>query len=301
MGGVNGRTRLGFVALLLFSNGCRCNSVEDKELPAAAPAGTVSTAMTAAPIPTGKLKSEDCGPDISGVELVTQTPVAILGELHGLAAAPAFTADLACRLAFSGAGKTVTLALEIADSEQPRLDAFLASEGRTADRTALLAGAFWAGKDGRASVARVDMLERIRVMKRQGANLRVLAIDPSGGNRDEAMAKRIIAAVQEHRGPVIALVGNLHARTIHGADDKQKWMGEYVREAEPLTLSLDNRYGDGDAWVCTPECGRRKMKAQDPDTDSKWRLELFAGHPDDKGFSGVWRIGPARASDPINP
>lgn len=245
------------------------------------------------------LTSEECGPEIGGVESIASAPAVILGELHGLASAPAFAGDLSCRLAFSNPSQTVTLALEIPGDEQSRLDAFLASEGRSTDRTALTSGAFWKGmRDGRSSIARLEMLERIRQLNHRNANIRVRAIDVSTANRDEGMAKNVLALVAEKRGPVLVLVGNLHARTKPGGD--QKWMGEVIRSALPNAVSLDNRYGTGEAWICTPECGRKPVKALDTETDNKWRIDLKP-EPDDKGYNGVWRIGTARASDPAVP
>jgi hypothetical protein len=267
---------------VISANGCRCNSVEDKELPAPAAASSVA------------FKSDDCGPEIGGLESIAAAPVVILGELHGLTSAPAFTGDLACRLALS---QSVVLALEIPTDEQARLDAFLASEGRTPDRAALTSGPFWTGvRDGRSSQARLDLLETIRQLNRRGAKIRVRAIDVKT-NRDEGMANNVIAAARESKGPVLVLVGNLHARI--APKGEAKWMGEYVRDAVPGVVSLDNRYGDGQAWVCAPECGRRDVKARDGETDNRWRIELAPS--DDKTYSGVWRIGPARPSEPAVP
>lgn len=291
-----------FAAMLLTAGGCRCNSVDDRELPAASASAAVSASApvtVALPANRGPLRAEECGPDIGGIDVIAGAPAVLLGELHGLAAAPAFTVDLACRLAFSSAGQSVLVALEIPEDEQIRLDAFLASEGSAGDRALVLGGSFWTGsRDGRSSGARLEMLERIRQLNRRGANIRVRAIDGAPPNRDEVMAKRVIAAANEKRGPVLVLVGNLHARTQPGGT--QKWMGEYVRAALPNVVALDNRYSDGEAWICSPECGRHKVTALDHETDSRWRIERF-GQPDEKGYAGVWRIGAARASEPAVP
>lgn len=306
MGAVSGRTALlSLLALVSFSarlsllglEGCRCNSVDDHDLPAAPPASAAPPpSAIAAPLSVDPFKPDECGPDIGGIESIASAPAVVLGELHGLAAAPAFTGDLACRLAFSRPGEGLTLALEIPSIEQGRFDVFLASEGRTADRAALTTGGFWTGtRDGRSSMARLDLIERVRQLNRRGANIRLRAID-GGANRDEAMAKRVIAAVNEKRGPVIVLVGNLHAQATPNGN--QKWMGEFVREAVPGVVTLDNRYADGEAWTCSPECGRHPVKARDAETDARWRIEL---KPELGAYSGVWRIGVARASEPAVP
>lgn len=301
--------RAAALLLVLGAGGCRCDAVDEKELPSAAPSTAVASspapsrppAPVPAPVPAGSAiaDSQECGPDIGGLEAIASAPAVLLGEMHGLASAPAFTVDLACRLAFSSRSQRVLVAVEIPDTEQPRIDAFLASEGRGADRAAVTAGAFWTGtRDGRSSIARLDMLERIRVLRRRGASIRVRAIDGATANRDEAMAKNVVAAANERVGPVLVLVGNLHARTRPGGNPK--WMGEIVRAGLPGVVSLDNRYGAGEGWFCAPDCGRHKLSAQDGETDGRWRVELFPA-PDEKGFSGVWRIGPARASEPAVP
>jgi hypothetical protein len=77
-----------------------------------------------------------CGPEIRGIDAVRDSPVVLLGEMHGLAAPPAFAADLACRLA--AGGESVLLAVEIPNQEQPRIDVFLASAGAESDKVRLL-------------------------------------------------------------------------------------------------------------------------------------------------------------------
>ena len=78
--------RAAFFALVVSTNGCRCNSVEDKELP---PTPTAASSVA--------FKSDDCGPEIGGLESIASAPVVILGELHGLTSAPAFTYSGSCQ------------------------------------------------------------------------------------------------------------------------------------------------------------------------------------------------------------
>jgi len=282
-------------AFVVMGHGCRCNTVTDKDLPVAAPA----TAPAPAPVASAGPATIDCGPDIAGTDDLANASAILLGELHGLRATPIFAVDLACRLARQLTDKTVTLALELPGDEQARIDAFMASPGKTADRAALLGGGFWTGShDGRSSEARVEMIDQARRLSQGGVKIRILTIDGPASVRDEAMAKNVIAAVEQKRGPVLVLVGNLHAGTQPSGN--QRWMGEYIREKIPNVIALDNRYGPGEAWICTGTCGVQKVTGQDPEGDSKWRIEKLPAR-DAKGFSGVWHIGPARPSLPAVP
>lgn len=281
---------------VLGASGCRCNSVDDHELspaPSAAPAPLHSSSRP------GTFTSEECGPDIGGVDAIANAPAILLGELHGLASAPAFTSDLACRLSLAHPKETVTLALELLENEQPRFDIYLTSDGK--DRTIITNGASWNGvQDGRSSQARLEMIESIRLLDERGTKIRLVAIDNGKDDRDAVMANHIIEEVNAKRGPVIALIGNMHARTVSGSvkpTQGEKWAGEVVRAAIPNVVALDNRYSDGDAWICSPDCGRMKVLATDPSADAKWRIVLLP-KPDEKGFAGLWHIGPARASEP---
>ncbi|MBX3233900.1 MAG: hypothetical protein KIT84_31620 [Labilithrix sp.] len=298
--------RSSFVLCLALFAGCRCNAPDEKELPSApASATTAATSVAAVPRPTPSADPTapvECGPDIGELDVLGSAPVVILGELHGLRAAPIFAADLACRLALQDTTKTVTLALELPTDEQPRIDAFMKSNGGYGARHDLLAGPFWTGsQDGRSSVARVDMLELARGYAQRGVPLRVATFDVDGGvpaKRDEEMAKRVVALAEEKKGPVVVLVGNLHARTQPSGN--QKWMGEFIRDKIPNVVSFDNRYGSGTAWVCIPGCGEHPMTGHDDDAATKWHFERFST-VDDKGFAGAWHIGPAKASPPIVP
>ncbi|HTQ81108.1 MAG TPA: hypothetical protein VMM92_14000, partial [Thermoanaerobaculia bacterium] len=89
----------------------------------------------------------------------------LLGEVHGTVESPAFLANAVC-LALQ-AGRSVTVALEIPLQEEARFEAYLGSAGSAADRTALLAGAFWQDpyQDGRRSQAMLALLESLRRLR----------------------------------------------------------------------------------------------------------------------------------------
>ena len=88
--------------------------------------------------------------------------VMLVGELHGTWEVPGIVAGLATNL--SADERPLIVGLEIWRSEQAALDRYLASAGTAEDREALLAGPFWATRDGRSSEAMVDLIERLRVL-----------------------------------------------------------------------------------------------------------------------------------------
>lgn len=242
----------------------------------------------------------DCGPALPGFEQLAHAPLVILGEMHGQAGSPAIAGAIACREA------NATLALEVTTDEQPRIDAFLTSDGGTAAKSALLEGEHWKRpfQDGRSSTAMLALLERARTWIHAGLALRVVAIDHGGSDqsaREKAMAAELVRLVKENRGPVVMLVGNLHARTKPGApwDKTMQFMAGYVLKDVPTLISLDERYTDGDGWVCftndPDDCGRKKMPGKG--AEAPGTITLFSA-PDENGYSGTYSVGPAVAADP---
>jgi len=259
----------------------------------------------ARPTPTthAAVEAPTCGREIANASALDGAPMILLGELHGLEAAPAFAINLACRLASTG--KPVLLALEIPRQEQDRIDAFLASKGGPTNEAALLDGEFWRREfhDGRSSLARLRMLDAARTLRAEGLPLRVVAVDDasiSGPARDEAMASALLSA-RKPGETALVLVGDLHARTKRGApwNPNLVWAGVHLREKEPTLLSLVNRFTGGDAWFCLgnapSDCGIKTVKGRGG--AASFRIERFAA-TDSIGFDGTFDIGPATASLP---
>ncbi len=244
-----------------------------------------------------------CGPEIANLDALAAAPMILLGELHGLEAAPAFAIDLACRLAATG--KPVLLALEIPRQEQARIDAFLGSKGGAPNEAALLDGPFWRRdfQDGRSSRARLALLDAARSLRAKRLPIRVVAVDDAdvpGPVRDSAMASALLAARKPGETAVL-LVGDLHARTKPGAPWNREiiWVGVRLRAREPRLVSLVNRFLGGEAWMCTgnapSDCGVKTVKGHGG--ASGFRIERFAA-TDSLGFDGIFDIGPATASLP---
>src|SRR5262249_15877336 len=104
-----------------------------------------------------------CERSISGLDShLERGAILWFAEMHGTEESPRFVSDVACHASRVG---RVQLGLEIASSEQPRIDRYLRSHGDAADRAALLDGEFWRYHDGRSSLAMVALIERARVVR----------------------------------------------------------------------------------------------------------------------------------------
>jgi hypothetical protein len=83
---------------------------------------------------------------------------------------------LACT--FSQSGAPVAVAIEMSRAEQQALDAYMASDGGEAARSALISRPHWE-TNTLANVAVLAMIERLRNLSRSGAEVSVMAIDAS--------------------------------------------------------------------------------------------------------------------------
>src|SRR5437773_9659839 len=156
---------------------------------------------------------------VQGLEpLLEPGSVLLLGEIHGTVESPAF-ASLAVRAALD-TSHPVTVALEIPREETVRIAAYLQSEGKSNDRTALLAGAFWIDpfQDGRRSKAMLALIEDLRVLIKRGKRVHVTLLDDPGAisanrDRDVIMADNLQTAFELSPTDVfIVLTGNAHSR-----------------------------------------------------------------------------------------
>jgi erythromycin esterase-like protein len=190
--------------------------------------------------------------------------VLVLGELHGTNEAPALAAAVVRQRL--DAGLPVTLALEVHAAEQPRLDAFLASNGDDAARTALLRGDFWQvpaeRSDGRRSVAMLALLESMQRFRAAGHDVRVLAFDAgnAGGGaprRNQRMAAVLREAIaRDPQRAFVVLAGNYHLRRV----TPDRMGGLLSGESPPVptmahladlpVFRVNVTARDGEFWAC---------------------------------------------------
>lgn len=231
--------------------------------------------------------------------LATHSPV-VLGEIHGTVEVPALVgAVLALRVA---AGQATTLALEIPDSHQADLDAWLAGDGDATSSRALSRHRFWSFRDGRSSQAMLALLERVREWRRDGARIAVLAFDvpdpaTPGPARERHLARRIAEALDRpDAAPMLVLTGNLHARRAVGNpfDPTIELMAWHLRARSMLTFNV--RALGGSAWVCAPDCGALAL-ADAPSPQPATGLHRFDA-PSAQGYDGEVMLARFTASPP---
>jgi hypothetical protein len=213
--------------------------------------------------------------------------VLFIGEIHGTNESPAFVSSAGSLAASTK--HSVTVALEIPKSETARVECYLRSDGRPADRAALLAGPFWTDpfQDGRRSKAMLKLIDDLRRQK----SVRVVLIDDPDAtsakrDRDAVMADNLQTAVELAPDDVfIVLTGNNHSR-LAGTS-----MAQLFARAMPSlkVTSLDVAFTRGSAWTCTSgdahDCGPH----------------ILSGTGYDHGIRvehGVYNVGTITASEP---
>jgi hypothetical protein len=239
-----------------------------------------------------------CERTIAGLD-VHLRPGALLwfGEMHGTVESPRFVTDVACHAARIS---RVQLGLEVPSAEQPRIDAYVRSAGSDADRAALLDGPFWNVRDGRSSEAMLALMERVRILRSQRANIDIVAFDGPAFDRDAAMAAAV-ADARDATAIFVGLSGNVHSRRIKGTS----WDSEYMAAVAHLVArglavtTFDTASNGGTMWACMstnpdsePICGVHPNGRSDD--GEPWTL----GPPRDASHDAVYRVGPTTASPP---
>lgn len=228
----------------------------------------LGVALSDAPAP-------DC-PALAGVDLVLHrenlTHI-VVGEAHGTRELPQLFGDLICNLARSG--RSLTVGLEFTPENQTAIDAYLASDGGPSAVSRLLQSPGWSDQAGRASVAILDLLERLRRLRQTGLDLTVVAFDhpseTSAGTsalREAGMARLLIEA-HAHRpaSVVVALTGVGHAGRgpWTSFDPPFPSMSQHLDSSSTLTVTFVR--SGGEVWGC------RRPAEQNPQVCRVWPYE----------------------------
>ena len=237
-------------------------------------------------------------------ERIAPGRIFLLGELHGTQQSPAFVSSIACAVAAHGS--EVVVGLELASTAQELVDRYLESPGQPADREALLRHSIWTRsyQDGRTSQAMLDLIERVRLLKKEGNSVRILLFDaPSavgGQDRDARMAATIAASAESHPEAVhVILTGNLHSRMAPGSRRSRDYepMGYLLQRQVPgkRIVALDAAHEGGTAWICAPDCGVASLGGRHD--GPRWSIEIDdATRP--SGHLGWYHVGTISASAP---
>lgn len=238
----------------------------------------------------------DCEPLAGASNLLAAGTTVFIGEIHGTRETPALVANLACQAA--ARGRSVTVGFEISNDEQPMFERYLASAGTPADRSALFESEFWRASypDGRQSEALLHSLDRIRVLQRQGARIRLLLFDGAltefpGLDSDGAMAQRILRERSQRPDDVLVLLaGNAHASKTGAA------AGAHLVAAGLPFVALDLAYSHASAWCCMGTCARHELPAgTDRGRDPFVRIDPAVAGPN---FDGIVYLNQVNASPP---
>ena len=209
--------------------------------------------------------------------------------------------DLVC--AASASGRPVVVALEQNAEGQAGLDAFLASDGGTAAVAGLREALAWRGptRDGRSSVAALDMLQALRTLKQEGRIVGVTAFlywsDKAQAGHEQLMANGIADAATAHPDAlVVGLMGNYHA--MKAARPGQDGVS-YRLAADPFPPGQGVRPyitpRGGTAWFCSQGgCMTRPVRG----TQERRPRGVHLSPGEIEGYDGVLSIGGTVTASP---
>lgn len=196
---------------------------------------------------------------------VPPASVIVIGELHGTAEAPRLFRELVqCRSKESANGLLVGLEIPpgaLATVMELPTDATGAEKLRHLSKNG-----FWKNsKDGRTSIANLDLIEYLREGQR-GGRLTVFAFDGRRSATDnfsevatEALKDALSRTVPKGSNPdVLMLTGNGHATM--AADNGS--LGRGLADAGMRPYVIQTAFGTGGAWVCRlGECGVSRVNS----------------------------------------
>jgi hypothetical protein len=223
----------------------------------------------------------------------TAKEIVLVGEVHGTTETPRLFGNLVT-VAAREANKRIGVGLELPILLQGLFDEAVKNNTKIDSfREQLLANPAWQKiDDGRSSEAMLDLIcDTLQLAESRKVSL--FFFDTSNIERDASMAQFIGQHVREQRYDVtFILTGNIHANTAPHHPRKQTIvpMGYRLEEQGFTVHSYDVRYGEGEAWICAPECGVHSL------TGSSMTADSAAIHRE--GYDGFLFVGPVHASPP---
>lgn len=233
--------------------------------------------------------------DCVAVSAVPDARLLLFGEMHGSQEAPALVHGLACAIS---ATQDVAVGLEIPSEDQPLLDAYMGSAGGAEDARRLVSSAFWQqGRDGRSSVAMLQLIEGLRALKQAGRPVSLFAFDDQPGTeleRNVAIAnglRRFHNADPSVR--IIALMGNVHAmqESMWAGDGMLTPSGKLLADLHPVSVLVS--YPAGTIWACVSTCGVQTLTAARGEAEPGFHEDSAMG-----GYSRTYRLASLTASPP---
>jgi erythromycin esterase-like protein len=197
------------------------------------------------------------------VDAIADHRLVLLGEKHGTRQIPPFVAALVEQLSESG---PIVLAMELPRSEQASLQQYLESDGGNTARLALRSTSYWNVQsdqhDGRRSLDMLDLIEQVRLLRKNGKAIELLGFDLAPGthhdsqSRDQFMAKYLREQfLTQPAARFLVLTGNVHAMLIkpsYAPAQMQTPMGSYLSDLHPYSVNINAR--SGAFWGCQQVC-----------------------------------------------
>jgi hypothetical protein len=169
----------------------------------------------------------------------------------------------------------------------------------TGERDRLLSGPFWAQHDGRSTTAMVDLLDRIRWLRRAGANIDVVAYDVTDQpDRDQAMAIKVLTA-RDARGVFIGLSGNIHSR--HTKWNEVTPLVNHLVDAKLAVKTHDVSSAGGTMWACMATPDHEPVCGEHPNSNHGAGTPWTFGPARDASHDAVYYVGATKAAFPAKP
>jgi hypothetical protein len=225
----------------------------------------------------------------------TAKEIILIGEVHGTEETPRLFSNLVI-VAAREKNKRIGVGLELPILLQRLIDEAVKSNTKIDSfREQLLANPAWQQiNDGRSSQAMLDLVcDTLKLAESQKVSL--FFFDTQINDRNETMAQLIGQRVREQGYDVtFILTGNIHANKAsrHPRVTKIVPMGHWLEEQGFALHSYDVRYSEGQAWICSLECGVHSLKGSSMMADSD------AIHQE--GYDGILFVGPIHASPPAH-
>jgi hypothetical protein len=223
----------------------------------------------------------------------TAKEIILIGEVHGTQETPRLFGNLVT-VAAREKNKRIGVGLELPILLQRLIDEAVKNNTRIDSfREQLLANPVWQKiDDGRSSEAMLNLVcSSLQLAEAQKVSL--FFFDTQNIERDQSMAQFIGQRVREqHYDVTFILAGNIHANKAprHPRKTQVVPMGHRLEEQGLAVHSYDVGYSEGEAWICTPECGVHHLKG--------WSMTADPGAIDQQGYDGILFAGPIHASPP---
>jgi hypothetical protein len=250
---------------------------------------------------------DECRSAMTLAPEVSQASIILVGEVHGTNEAPRFVGDLASSLLAER--KSLTIGLEIPQNLTSVLRRYLNSNGDENARRDLFSSTHWSRdasrQDGRASRAMYELIERMRKLRHQGAQVDVAGFDLSAdirsspeeiarimSTRDQQLADGA-TRLKKPGQTLLLLAGNLHA-VKYPADAPFPAKGKMASLMALPPLSIAVRHRGGEYWACVPRCGIQQGRPGYTDAGLDGRIIIERS----RGYDGFAYLGPITASVP---